>query len=80
MLSNKRLKPFLEVIHAKLFALPLLLHSIDTLGWNEDAANNLDDAIRSDTILNRHVRETVDLYADETPEASDVDAEGLVLK
>ena len=60
--------------------MPLLLHSIDTLGWDEDAANNLDDAICGDAVLNRHVGETVDFDADETSVAPNVDAERLVIK
>ena len=80
MLPNKRLEPFLKLIYTKLLTLPLLLHSIDTLRWDEDAAHNLDYAIRRDAILDRHVRETVDLDADETPVASNVDAEGLVIE
>ena len=80
ILTNKRLKPFLKLLFAELLTLPLLLHSIDTLGRDEDAANNLDYAIRSDAILDCHVREAIDPDADETSVASNVDAKGLVIK
>ena len=80
VLTNEWLKPLPELLLAKLFTLPLLQDTTDTLRWNENTADDLDNTILSNPIFNRHVSETVDLYANQAPIAANIDAERLVLK
>ena len=79
LIVHQRLKPLLKLIHGHLPTLPVLHAAVDGLGRDEHIAHNMDDAIRCNSILDRHTGEAVDLDLNEAAVASDIDAERLVL-
>ena len=80
LLRHKGFEPLLEVFLTQLLTLPLLLDSVNALWWNQDVADDLNDAIGCDSVFNGHICKAVDLDADKTTKASDVDAQRLVFE
>ena len=74
-LLHKGLKSFNEVFLTELLAFPLLHHTTNAFGWNEDIADNLNDAVLGYSILNRNTAEAIDLDFDESTVTSNIDAQ-----
>jgi hypothetical protein len=53
---------------------------VRTLGWDQDHRHDLDHAIGSDTILHCDIGVAINSYINKASEASNVDAEALVVK
>jgi len=60
--------------------MPLLLRSFNLLRWDQYIIDDLNDPIRGDAIFNYDGGETIDLDADETTVASNINAERAVLE
>ncbi len=79
-LCNKRLKSLLEIGNSQWLALPLHIHITNLLGWDQDAADDLNDAVFGDTVFNRDAGKTIDRDADEATIAGDVNTEGAIFE
>ena len=79
-ICHKRAKSLLEIIHRQLLTSPLLQPSVNCLGRDENAVDDLNDAIGSNAILNRDAGKSIDFDADETSVTSYVNAKRLVFK
>jgi len=60
--------------------MPLLLRSFNLLRWDQYIIDDLNDPIRGDAIFNYDGGETIDLDADETTVASNINAERAVFE
>lgn len=72
---DERLKSLLEVFHRQFFMLTVLPHAVYSLGGDKDVADNLDDTIRSNTVLNVDSSKSIDLDFDQATVPCDIDGE-----
>lgn len=77
---DERLKPLLEVVHGQFLTLPVRVHTVNRLGWYDDVANDLDDTVGRNAVLDRHRRESVDFDIDVAAVAEDINSQRLVLQ
>ena len=72
-----RVEPLLKLLHAQLLTVPESRGRTvcNRLGWDEDIADDLDDAVVRDAIFGHDGGKPVDFDLDETAETGDVDAE-----
>jgi hypothetical protein len=80
-LGDVGLKPVHEVLDLKFLAHPLGAGATgNLLRWDEHIADNLNDAVPCDAILDRDATESINLDADEATVAGNVNAEAAVLE
>lgn len=76
---DERREPLLELIDAHGLTLPETLR-FGSLGRDQHAAHNVDNAILGNAVLSGHTGEAIDLDLSEGTMRSNIDAQGLVLK
>lgn len=69
-----------EVFLAELLAFPLLHHTTNVLGWDDNIADNVNNAVLGNAICDRNAVEAVDLDGDESTISSNIDAQRATLK
>ena len=52
---KQRLQSLLEVLNSQLLALVMLFHAVNPLGWNQHVANDLNDTVGGNAILDGHL-------------------------
>lgn len=50
-----RFQPFLEILNGQFLALVVLFHAVDSLGWDQDVANDLNDTVGGNAIFDGHL-------------------------
>ncbi len=70
-----RLQSLLEILNSQLLALVMLFHAVDPLGWNQHVANDLNDTVSGDAILDGHLGKAVNPDDDEAAVAGDVNTQ-----
>jgi len=79
-LFYKGIETLNKVFFAELLAFPLLHYATDFFGWDEDIADNVNNAVLGYAICNRNTAEAIDLYGNESTITSDINTQGTVLK
>ena len=80
LILNKGLQSLLQIILCEILPVVHDIYTIKLLRWDEDAADDLDDTITDNTILDDYGGEGIDLDADDAAKPGDINAEGTVFE
>lgn len=75
---NKWLQSLHEVFLSHFLTLPLLLHTSDVLGRDEDVADNVNHTVPGNAIFDCNGTEPIDLNSDEPTVACNIDTQGPI--
>lgn len=52
---DERFQPILEILDSQFLTPIMLLHVVDSLGWDQDVANDLNDTVGGNAIFDGHL-------------------------
>ena len=80
LVGYQRLKPLLKFLNGHLLTIPMLHATVDSLGWDEYIAYDVNDAIGCNSIFDRNSGEAVNFDLDKSSISSNVDTKRLVFQ